>query len=71
MRTEDMMALDPATQQRLKDEWDRLWNAAKGARDALEGGIRGGVSQERRRQLEDAFGVAHKAWWDAVSNYNP
>jgi hypothetical protein len=65
------MALDEATQKRLKAEWDKLWGEAQVKRGALEGGIRGGVSTERRRDLENEYSAAHKRWWDAVSNFKP
>jgi hypothetical protein len=60
--------LDPVAQKNL---WDDLWGDVQKKRGALEGGIRGAVSAERRMQLEKDFQDAHRRWWDSVSNYAP
>ncbi len=54
--------------QDMKQHWKELWAEVKKYRKALESGIRGGVSEERRTQLEEDFQVAHRAWWESVSN---
>lgn len=53
----------------MKKHWDELWDKVRVRRDALEAGLRGGVSAQRRRELEDDFQAAHRQWWDAVSNF--
>jgi len=53
----------------LTPVWDELWNDVQKRRHALESGIRGGVSEERRLQLEVAFQGAYQDWWDTVSNF--
>jgi hypothetical protein len=59
---------DEATQKKL---WDGLWEDVQKKRGALEGGIRGHVSEERRKALEKDFQNAHRAWWDSVTSYKP
>jgi hypothetical protein len=49
--------------------WVKLWNDVQKRRHALESGIRGGVADERRLELEVAFKAAHKLWWDSVSGF--
>ena len=63
-----MTEIDPASQKKV---WDDLWADVQTKRGALEGGIRGGVSDERRKALEKDFQDAHRRWWDSVSNYKP
>jgi len=57
------MALDAA--------WEHLWEDVEKKRKALEGGVRGSVSNERRKQLEKDFQDAYGRWWRAVSSYKP
>ena len=42
--------------------WDELWDDVQKRRHALESGIRGGVSDERRLELEVGFKAAHKSF---------
>ena len=49
--------------------WEELWNDVQRRRHALESGIRGAVSDERRMALEAAYKAAEKLWWDSVTRF--